>query len=333
MTDLRKDPILNNHWVIMAANRAERPGAFIESPPFDSALPCPFCEGHEAETPHEVLAFREAADGSDQPRWRVRVVPNKFPAIESCGDSQPSDTGFYQHMDACGAHEVVIESPRHVANITDLSVSELTDVFLACQMRLEFWKRDRRMAYGQIFKNVGQAAGASLEHAHSQILVVPQVPHVVAAEMNAAEAHCRRYGRCLFCDVIHEELTGQERMIDETPHHLAFAPYAARLPFETWVLPKRHAGRYEQTPQGQLEDLAGMLRSVFQRLQNAAGRCAYNYVLHTLPFADYDEAFYHWHIEIVPALVRPAGFELGTGWFINPIAPEASARMMREQGR
>jgi UDPglucose--hexose-1-phosphate uridylyltransferase len=329
MSDLRQDPILN-HWVIVAAGRSQRPGAFIESPPFDPRLPCPFCEGHEDETPHEVLAFRDVAGETDRPRWRVRVVPNKFPAIES-GGARPVDGDFYRRLDGCGAHEVIIESPRHLASTSDLSSAELTEVFLAWQMRLAFWKRDSRMAYGQLFKNVGQAAGASLEHAHSQLLVIPRVPNVVAAEIAAALDYFQRRGSCPFCDMIRAELALGQRIVAETPQHLSFVPFAARLPFETWILPKLHAGHYEEIPRPHLEDLAAIVRSVIRRLEAAVGRCAYNYVLHTTPFAATAAANYHWHLEIVPAMVKTAGFELASGWFINPVAPEDSARMMREQ--
>ena len=350
MSDLRKDPLLD-HWVIVAANRSQRPGAFIESPPFEPGLPCPFCEGREAETPPEVLAFRDASSAADGPHWRVRVVPNKFPAIETKddtgtidegpvgralarlqrNDAQPIDEGIYHHLDACGAHEVIVESPRHLASTSDLSAAELTEVLLAYQLRLAYWKRDPRMAYAQVFKNVGQAAGASLEHAHSQLLVIPRVPNVIAAELSGAIDYFRRCGCCPFCDMIREELSAGERIVEETVHHVSFAPYAARLPFETWILPKCHASHYEETPREHLEDLAGIVRSVIRRLEAAVGRCAYNYALHTTPFDETTAlAHYHWHIEIVPAMVKTAGFELGTGWFINPIAPETAAKMMRE---
>ncbi len=329
MSDLRKDPILD-HWVIVAADRSQRPGAPIESPPFEPGLPCPFCEGNEDETPHEVLAFREASGEVDRPHWRVRVVPNKFPAMEPFGAARPLDEGMYRRLDAYGAHEVVIESPRHLLSTSDLSTAELAEVFLAYQMRLAHWKRDPRMAYGQVFKNVGQAAGASMEHAHSQLLVIPRVPSVIAAEMTAALNYFRQHGCCPFCEMVRQELEAGERMIEETAHHLAFAPFAARLPFETWILPRRHAGHYEDTPREQLEDLAGVVRSVILRLEAVVGRCAYNYVLHTTPFDTTAPPHYHWHIEVVPILARTAGFELGTGWYINLVPPEEAASKMRE---
>lgn len=198
-------------------------------------------------------------------------------------------------------------------------------------MRLAYWKRDPRMAYVQVFKNVGQAAGASLEHAHSQLLVIPRVPNVIAAEMNGALNYFHRYDRCPFCDMVREELAGGQRIVAETDLHLSFVPFAARLPFETWILPKSYASQYELASREQLEDLAGIVRSVIQRLEAAVGRCAYNYVLHTAPLNATALKHYHWHLEIVPVMVRTAGFELGTGWFINPIAPETSAKLMREK--
>jgi len=329
MSDLRQDPLLK-HWVIVAANRSQRPGAFIDSPPFDPGLPCPFCEGREGETPREVLAFRDPTSQPDRPLWRVRVVPNKFPAIGDCGDARSVDEGMYRRLEACGAHEVIIESPRHVASTSALSTAELSEVFLAYQMRLAYWKRDPRMAYGQIFKNVGQAAGASLEHAHSQLLVIPRVPNVIAAEMAASLDYFRQRGCCPLCDMIREERAVGQRVVLETNHHFSFVPFAARLPFETWILPKVHSSHYEGATREQLEDLAGVLRSAIRRLETAAGGCAYNYFFHTAPFDAEALAHYHWHLEIVPAMVRPAGFELGSGWFINPIAPEVSARLMRD---
>ena len=152
-------------------------------------------------------------------------------------------------------------------------------------MRLAYWKRDPRMAYGQVFKNVGQAAGASLEHAHSQLLVIPRVPNVIAAEMSGSLDYFRRRGCCPFCDMIREELAGGQRIVEETAHHLSFAPYAARLPFETWILPKVMPAITRKRPRSSLQDLAGIVRSVIRRLEAAVGRCAYNYVLHTTPFA------------------------------------------------
>jgi UDPglucose--hexose-1-phosphate uridylyltransferase len=348
MTDLRKDPILD-HWVLMAANRSQRPGAFIESPPFERGLPCPFCEGHEAETPHEALAFRNATSAADRPGWRVRVVPNKFPAIDTCDGigsidmnaerqrecdppTPPTDAGMCRQIEGCGAHEVIIESPRHVSSTSDLSAAEIRELFLSYQLRLAYWKRDPRMVYGQVFKNVGQAAGASLEHTHSQLLMIPRVPTVIAAEMTGSLNYFRQHGGCSFCDMVRNELAGGQRIVIETTHHLSFAPFAARLPFETWILPKSHASHYEDASREQVEDLASIVQSVIRRLEAAVGRCAYNYVLHTTPFDTNALAHYHWHIEVVPSLAKTAGFELGTGWYINLVTPEESARRMRETG-
>ena len=199
----------------------------------------------------------------------------------------------------------------------------------AYKMRLAYWKLDPRMVYGQIFKNVGKAAGASLEHTHSQLLVIPRVPNVVAAELTGALQQFSPE-RCPFCDMVREELAGGGRIVAETGHHVSFAPFAARLPYETWILPKCHASHFEDVPANEIEDLAKIMREVIQRLEAAVGRCAYNYVLHTSPFDTAALAHYHWHIEIVPSLSKTAGFELGTGWYINLVLPEDAARRMRE---
>ncbi len=335
MSEFRKDPILER-WVIVATNRSQRPGAFIESQPFDPTLPCPFCRGHEDETPQEVLALRDGKSASD---WRVRVVPNKFPCLNLPSTSSEQQAGeegplrpsgiTYERIDGFGAHEVIVESPRHVFSTSDLTLEELTDVFRAYKMRLARWQADGRMAYGQIFKNAGQAAGASLEHAHSQLLVTPMVPIGIANELAGAQEYYRQRDRCVFCDMICAEIGEGSRLVVETAHHIAFAPFAARLPFETWVLPKRHASHYEQIEETSLGDLAGILRELICRLEAAAGRCAYNYILHTAPLGTSAAAHYHWHIEIVPNLARTAGFELATGYYINPIAPEVAAERMR----
>ena len=169
------------------------------------------------------------------------AVKRRSLAATRCAGAPSGLNDLYPQIDGCGAHEVIVESPRHVAGTSDLSADELAEVLLAYQMRLVHWKRDPRMVYGQIFRNVGRAAGASLEHTHSQLLVIPRVPHVVAAEMAAALSYYDRCGRCPFCDMIHSELAGGQRIVAESAHHLSFAPFAARLPFETWILPKHHA--------------------------------------------------------------------------------------------
>jgi UDPglucose--hexose-1-phosphate uridylyltransferase len=332
MSELRKDPILGR-WVIVAANRADRPGALAWAPTLAPIESCPFCEGSEAQTPPESFAYREASSRPDGPGWRVRVVPNKFPALvqpERPGEPERHRRGMFDWIEGVGAHEVVIESPRHLRSTAELAETELAEVLAAYRHRLLHWKRDPRLLYGMIFKNVGAAAGASLEHSHSQLIVTPIVPITVWEEMTGSLEFYHDRGRCVFCAMIKEETAGAGRIVLETSHFIAFAPFAARFPFETWVLPRGHASHYENVQDGDLVELAAVMRQVIARLELVLDRPAYNYILHTAPFDTEELRHYHWHIEVIPSLTRVAGFEWGSGFYINPVAPEEAATLMRE---
>jgi len=330
MPELRKDPIVGR-WVIIAKNRADRPQDLSEdalSPP--AGEECPFCEGNEAQTPPEIMALREPGTLPDQPGWRVRVVPNKFPALELEGDFNRRDSGMYHTMRGVGAHEVIIESPRHLAGTTELTADELRDVFWIYRDRLLDLKKDSRLVYGMIFKNVGAAAGASLDHAHSQLIVTPIVPISVAEEIAGSQEFFRHRGRCVFCDMIDEELAFEERILVDSPGFVAFCPFAARFPFETWIVPTAHASHYETLSRAQSEELARVVQRVLEKIEAALDRPAYNYIIHTAPFDTFALDHYHWHIEIIPRVTKTAGFEWGTGFYINPVSPEEAATFMRE---
>ncbi len=245
MPDLRKDPIVGR-WVIIAKNRAKRPHELVDGT--NSRPPgafCPFCEGNETHTPHEIACYRTPGTHRDRPGWRVRVVPNKFPALEIEGELTKRGQGMYDMMRGVGAHEVIIESPKHVVSTTDLSTEALRDVFWIYRDRLLDLQKDNRLVYGMIFKNVGAAAGASLEHAHSQLIVTPIVPINVAEEIAGADGFYRYRGRCVYCDMIEQELAFEKRVVVDSPGFVAFCPFAARFPFETWIVPVPHASHYE----------------------------------------------------------------------------------------
>jgi UDPglucose--hexose-1-phosphate uridylyltransferase len=328
MPDLRKDPIVGR-WVIVAKSRAKRPHDFISQPTLHAGRFCPFCEGNEDKTPGEVLAYRNngAANGKG---WRVRVVPNKFPALEIEGELNKRGDGIYDMMRGVGAHEVIIESPDHVLSTSDLSEKQLREVFWAYRDRLLDLKRDRRLVYGMLFKNVGAAAGASLEHTHSQLIVTPIVPVSVREEITGAQGFYSYRGRCVFCDMVHQELSSEKRIVLDTPGFLAVCPFASRFPFETWVLPKQHASHYENIQKPAVDELARVMRQVIKRIELAVDRPAYNYIVHTSPFDSAELPHYHWHIEIIPRLTNTAGFEWGTGFYINPVPPEDAAAFLRE---
>ncbi|MBX9678980.1 MAG: galactose-1-phosphate uridylyltransferase [Gemmataceae bacterium] len=330
MPELRKDPIVGR-WVIIAEERAKRP----LSPRSEMAVVgeggiCPFCEGNEVHTPIEILAYRDRTSPVNGPGWRVRVVPNKFPALQIEGDQDKRGEGIYDKMKGVGAHEVIIECPHHELNMAQLPEENIREVLWAYRDRLVDLKKDPRLVYGMVFKNVGGAAGASLEHSHSQLIVTPIVPITVEEEMAGAEEFFSYRGRCIFCDMVHQELGSEKRIILDTPHFLVFAPFASRFPFETWIVPKTHNSHYENIRKPEVDDLGGVLKTVLRKLEVALDRPAYNYVIHTSPFDVPSLGHYHWHLEIIPRTTRIAGFEWGTGFYINPVAPEKAAEYLRE---
>ncbi len=329
MPDLRKDPIVGR-WVIIAKNRAKRPHELGDrEAPRAGGRFCPFCEGQEQHTPHEIAAYRNPGTHRDRPGWRVRVVPNKFPALEIEGDLNKRGEGIYDMMRGVGAHEVIIESPDHRVSTTDLTTDGLRDVLWIYRDRLLDLKKDSRLAYGMIFKNVGAAAGASLEHAHSQLIVTPIVPISVAEEIAGSGEFYRYRGRCVFCDMIEQELASEERIVVDSPGFVAFCPFASRFPFETWIVPTNHASHYETLSRGNADELARVLKRVLGKIETALDRPAYNYVIHTAPFDTQALGHYHWHMEIIPRVTKTAGFEWGTGFYINPVPPEEAATFMR----
>ncbi|MBS0209251.1 MAG: galactose-1-phosphate uridylyltransferase [Planctomycetes bacterium] len=329
MPDLRKDPIVGR-WVIVAKSRARRPHDFNSTPALRANSFCPFCEGSEDQTPGEVLSYRNNGAPANKPGWRVRVVPNKFPALEIEGDLQKRGDGIYDMMRGVGAHEVIVESPNHLLSISDLPDDHLAEVFRAYRDRLLDLKRDPRLVYGMIFKNAGEQAGASLEHSHSQLIVTPIVPISVAEEMTGSAEFFRFRGRCVFCDMIQQELSQEKRIVLDLPGFVAFCPFASRFPFEVWVLPKAHNSHYENLSHHGSEELARVMKQVMRKIEGALDRPAYNYIVHTAPFDTGELGHYHWHIEIIPRLTKTAGFEWGTGFYINPVPPEEAAAFLRE---
>jgi UDPglucose--hexose-1-phosphate uridylyltransferase len=211
-----------------------------------------------------------------------------------------------------------------------MSEAEIERVLYAFRDRIQDLKRDRRFRYILIFKNHGAAAGATLEHTHSQLIALPIVPDFVREEIEGARRHYVAKERCVFCDIIRQEVSAGTRVILESADVVALAPYAPRFPFETWVLPRRHSGRFEDAPRHEFEALARVLKSLLLRIDRALERPSYNLIVHTSPFADEALEYYHWHLELIPKLTKVAGFEWGTGFYINPTSPEEAARVLRD---
>jgi len=328
MSELRKDPVVER-WVIIAPDRVKRPTDFHRNPPPSSGL-CPFCPGHEDLTPPEVLALRPAGSQANGPDWSLRVVPNRFPALRVEGDLDRQGEGMFDKMAGIGAHEVIIESAAHDRDLADLSVSDVEAVLWTWSERMRDLARDVRLRAAVVFRNHGKAAGASLEHPHSQLIALPTVPQAVLAEMEGAAAHYASKERCLYCDIIRQERKDGVRVVLENDNAIAIAPWAPRAPFETWILPLGHSAHYEAEPREIIRALAEVVQKTLSKIMVALERPAYNLMLHSAPLRERGMPHYHWHLEIMPAVTNVAGFEWGSGFFINPVSPEEAAAFLRK---
>jgi UDPglucose--hexose-1-phosphate uridylyltransferase len=237
--------------------------------------------------------------------------------------------GIYDKMTGIGAHEVIIETPHHSKGLADLSDKEVEEILWAYRDRIVDLRRDIRFRYVLIFKNHGEAAGASLEHAHSQLIALPIVPRRVHDELEGAKRHYDSKERCIFCDIISQEKKDQVRVVYENEEMLVVAPWAPRSPFETWILPKGHLSNYEDCQKSEFRGLANALRVTLRKLDAALEKPPFNFILHTAPLNERGLAHYHWHIEVVPTLTKVAGFEWGSGFYINPTPPEEAAEFLR----
>ena len=367
MSRLRKDPTRNG-WVFLAEERTKRPHDvhMKGTPRSGRSADCPFCEGNESETPEELAAYREPGSEVNKPGWNVRAVSNKYPVVlehvEQANVFEIPDL-VNEELPGFGLHEVILESPDHRVLTSQFSPKEIGDVFRMYRDRLKTHAVDDRVAYAQVFKNVGAAAGASLEHAHSQLIATPHVPPRLEEEYGRAKTHFEKNGTCLYCDMIAAARSGV-RLVAEVDGFVALCPFAPRFPFETWILPTTHSDRFEissdiacraagaltQRILSAIERVIALIKTSPSTLAEWAGttggdangptpelapdafdtvEIAYNYVLHTSPFRAPPSPSYHWHLEIFPAIVHAAGFEWATGIHINPIPPEKAAACLK----
>jgi UDPglucose--hexose-1-phosphate uridylyltransferase len=330
MSEFRRDPI-TGRWVIIATERQKRPSDFrIEPTEPRPAHFCPFCAGSEDKTPPEVLAYRPNAGPPNSPGWDVRVVPNRVPALQVEGGVDRRGEGIFDRMNGIGAHEVIIETPDHMQTLATMPEAAIEKVLWAFRDRMVDLKQDRRLRCILVFKNHGAAAGAALAHSHSQLIALPLVPHHLREEVDGARRHHHYKERCVFCDIVHHELRAEERVLVETAEFVAVSPYAPRFPFETWVLPRHHRAFYEEAPRPEFGGLARTVKDVLQRMNKALLTPPYNLIVHSSPFFEPTGDYYHWHVEIVPALTKAVSFERGGGFHLNPVPPEEAAKVLRE---
>jgi len=332
MPELRKDPVVGR-WVIISTDRSRRPTNFTPVRVEKTASFCPFCPGQEDKTPPEVYACRQNGGGPNSPGWKVRVVPNKFPALQIEGALDRRGEGLYDKMNGVGAHEVVIEGPAHGMDLADLPVEHLVEVLKAYRERMMDLHRDRRFRYVLIFKNHGAGAGATLEHTHTQLIATPIIPKILMEELEGARRYHELKERCVFCDIIQQDTADHNgrRVVVMNDRFLTIEPFAPRFPFETWILPRRHDSSFQVVQDDdEFKDLAKILKDTLGRLNRALDRPPYNFVIHTAPVTEGELEYFHWHLEIMPVLTRVAGFEIGSGFYINPTPPEDAAQYLRE---
>lgn len=324
MPQLRKDPVVDR-WVIIAPERADRPNALLRPHAGQDGEPCPFCPGNEHLTPPELLVFN-----GGEPGWSLRVVPNRYPALRTEIQMARAGHGLFDSMAGVGAHEVVIETPEHDQTMARLSAPQIERVLQAWRERMIDLSRDIRLKALLAFKNHGRPAGATLSHAHSQLVALPFVPPALAEELQGARRHFDAKERCVFCDVLAQELKDRERIVLETEGMVAIAPWAARSPFETWIIPRDHDSSFESASGHALRSAADALRTVLRKIDVALEQPAYNLLLHTMPLREAKNDWYHWHVELKPALTLQAGFEWASGCSINPTPPEEAASFLRQ---
>jgi UDPglucose--hexose-1-phosphate uridylyltransferase len=329
MPELRRDPVLGR-WIIISKERRKRPTDFLVELAQVSGGFCPLCPGNESFTPPEVYAFRYKGSASNSPDWQVRVVPNKYPALVIEGDLAKEGVGLYDRMNGIGAHEVIIESPNHNESFADFAPEQMALVFKAYQERIIDLAKDPRFKYVMVFKNHGRAAGASLEHSHSQLIALPILPRMIVSELAGSQSHYKYKERCVFCDIIRQEIQQKERVVCQNERFITITPFAPRTPFEMWILPKRHSSAYFSQSEADIMALAEIFSESLRRLGRCIANVPYNFVLHSEPLRSGGLEYYHWHFEIVPKLTSIAGFEWGTGFYINPLPPEEAAKYLRE---
>jgi len=291
---------------------------------------CPFCEGHEAIAGREILAWHAPEPRVDGHSWRVRVVPNRLPALRvESHYGEPTDSLFHS-LGGLGAHEVIIESPDHYASWSTMKASDLWTTLWAWRERMRDLRRDIRLKSFLVVKNVGAAAGATLDHPHSQLVALPFVPQHLEEEMASARAAHLNTGVCAYCTVIEREIGASTRLVSSDAQTIAFAPFAARVPFETWVMSRTHGAAFDEQTDEALGAIAERLSDTMRRLDLALGTPPHTVLLHTAPVGEADRASYHWHLEIIPRLVAESGLAWDGGIHINPVAPEDAARYLRD---
>jgi UDPglucose--hexose-1-phosphate uridylyltransferase len=337
MSELRKDPVVRR-WVIVATERTRRPHEFsdhengVPEPPVN-----PFAEGNESMTPPEIYAIRSPTSKPNGPGWKVRVVPNKFPVLRIEGHLDQEGDGIYDRMNGIGAHEVIIETPHHSIHLEEQPLEAVASIVETYRLRMTDLLKDGRFRYILVFKNFGRDSGATLSHPHSQIIATPVTPKVVKEKLAGAQTYFDQKERNIFTDLLKHELKDNRRIVYQNAGFVCFCPYASRFPFEVCIMPRRAAPDFYKIHPDEVMQLADIIKVVLLKLSRGLNRPQYNLVIHTAPaqfprkgFWETIEQDYTWHIEIAPRLTQITGFEVGTGFYVNPVPPEDAAQFLKE---
>ncbi len=329
MPQLRKDPVLKQ-WVIISLERGKRPHMVKSAVPSqDDSAECPFCEGKEKSTPPETLAFRKGGTRANEPGWWVRIIPDRDPILVPTGDSGREGIGMFDAMNSIGVHEVVVESPRHDQNLHNAHPDQVREIIWSYKQRLLDIKKNPRFKHFLIVKNHGKGV-SNFSHSHSHIVATPIIPKRIEEEIDGAREYFHYHDRCLFCDIIRQEMNQPVRIVHKDERFLVFCPFASRFPFEMLIIPLVHQPFFENIDSDYVNGFAVALQVALKKMQSLLPEQPYNFVLHTSPCSDSYREFYHWHLEIIPKMAQIAGFEWGSGFYINPMAPEESAQLLRE---
>ena len=341
MNQFRRDPITGQWTIIiqnetdideLISNKHSRKGLDGGDPRTN----CPFCSGSESRTPPEIFSIRHNKSQKDQTGWSVRVIPDKQPYLQIYGDLNNRGVGLYDVLDGIGAHELVIETPEHNTQLSDMSLSQVNDVLTAYRERILDLKKDSRFRYVLLHKNYGEGHEEVLGHSYSHIIATPMTPTRVKLELMNAMEHYRHKERCLFCDIIYQELDDDERVIIQNDEYLAIAPFASRSPFEVWILPKQHAPFFES--KAEYDQLAVVLKEILGKTTTTLHNPNFVMVLHTGPnistgklrgYWKTVERDYHWHIEITPRFRGFTSFNVGSGFNINVVSPESATKILK----
>lgn len=330
MSELRKDMVRDN-WVVIATDRALKPNDFpinkqgIQNAEFNGF--CPFCEGNESFTPEEIAAYRPHNSRVNSTGWQMRTIPNKFSAFELNGVLKKEHNGIYSSYNGLGKHEVVVETPQHGKDLPAYSLEKIEMMLNMLKSRYNELSKDKRIKYIHMYKNCGLFAGASLGHSHSQIVGLPLVPD----ENRGIARYFDVTGSCLLCDIAEQEIYDCQRVVFKTAHYVLICPYASRFAYETWIIPRKHTTHFGDIDDEEIGELAIVLKYYINAMMEVLNNPSYNMVFVSAPVnVECPSEAYHWYIELIPRLIVTSGLEVGTGYYVNPVAPEISAGMLKQ---